>query len=330
MESGFRSEENPSVMLSNSDFVEWLRRRIEERQPTAVARFGDGEKAFLEVDRDDDRSIEFASGKLAKQTGKRASAKVVLEVQRAVTEAFDEADVLGILFDGQIALSEGRLDGPGSKTGLIPLHRDRLAAGRPPAALAYRRLGHAVFDALPGLLTGRPVSAISCRDLAPALEREWGLEDVAVYQTPSQHGARDLDGPYEAAMHGVPIWPDAHDRVREEIAVRERGEVFLVGAGICGKDLCVHVRRQGGIALDMGSALDRIVGKVTRGPWRRAFVLQARGKSVVEIADCLEDEFGKQVDRDKLAELVAREHPRSTGDPFELPWANDAPGSVRK
>jgi hypothetical protein len=40
---------------------------------------------------------------------------------------------------------------------------------------------------------------------------EWGLEDVAVYQVPSQHSARDVDGAYERAMQ-VPIWPDAHDR----------------------------------------------------------------------------------------------------------------------
>ena len=41
---------------------------------------------------------------------------------------------------------------------------------------------------------------------------------------------------------------------------------FLVGAGIFGKDLCIRIRELGGIALDMGSCLDLMAGKVTRGP----------------------------------------------------------------
>ncbi|HEX3174194.1 MAG TPA: hypothetical protein VHQ43_08255 [Solirubrobacterales bacterium] len=316
-------------MLSRVGFTGWLQRRIDERRAAAVVRFGDGEEAFLRVDRNDDRSIEFAGGKLAKQTGVRPSTKTVLEIQRSVVEAFDEADVLGILFQRQRVLSGGRLDGVGSKTGLTALYRDRLASGRRPTALARRRLGHDVFGVLPGLLGGRLVSVISCRDLAPVLERRWGLDGVAVYQVPSQYTTRDLDGPFEAAMHGVPIWPDAHDRVRDEITVREPGEVFLVGAGICGKDLCVHVRRQGGIALDMGSALDRVVGKVTRGPWREAFLLRAQGMSVAEIASSLEERYEKEFDREEISKLIAREQPRSTDDPFELPWTKSTVSSPR-
>lgn len=50
-------------------------------------------------------------------------------------------------------------------------------------------------------------------------------------------------------MHGVRIWPDVHVRLRSELTVREPGEVFLVGAGVFGKDLCVRVRDRGGASL---------------------------------------------------------------------------------
>jgi hypothetical protein len=69
----------------------------------------------------------------------------------------------------------------------------------------------------------------------------------------------------------VPIWPDFYRRLEEEIEVREQGEVFLVGAGLFGKSLCVRIRERGGIALDMGSTLDGIAGKVTRGEGRPTF-----------------------------------------------------------
>ena len=85
---------------------------------------------------------------------------------------------------------------------------------------------------------------------------------------PSQYVMRTVDDEYERALHGIPIWPDVVDRIRDELEVRQRGEVFLVGAGLFGKELCIRVRERGGIALDLGSCLDGMADKVTRGPNR--------------------------------------------------------------
>jgi len=189
---------------------------------------------------------------------------------------------------------------------LTALHAARVTEGRPPVPLASNMLSHRVLDELPHILAGRQVSIIACRDLRPPLEGEWGLDNVAVYQVPSQHDVRDVDGPYEAAMRDMPIWPDTHARLRAELTVRERGEVFLVGAGVFGKDLCIRVRERGGIALDMGSALDSLAGKVTRGPERRAFELYAQGFTVNEIASRLEGIFGVPVESDKVTAAIAQ------------------------
>jgi hypothetical protein len=173
----------------------------------------------------------------------------------------------------------------------------------PAAALASCYLNHEILAALPALLAKRRVSVISCRDVKPVVEEMWDLDDVAVYQMPSHYGVRNVDGAYEAAMHDVPIWPDAHHRVRSELTVRERGEVFLVGAGLFGKDLCIDVRDRGGIALDMGSALDHIAGKLPRDVMRSVFELHAAGMPACDISDYLRAHFGVQVDHERVREF---------------------------
>lgn len=309
--------EDGTVVLSKPGLAHWLGRRVKERARAAVVRFGDGERCLLEADPNDDESMTAAIGKLANETGLQFSPDAVLQVKRAVAEAHDEADVLGIL--AGYTLVEERMNW------LTSLYAERMASGRRPAAMTNCRLHHDVLAMLPGLLAGRRVSVISCRDVKPVLEADWGLEDVAVYQVPSQYMLREVDGDYEAALRGVPIWPDAHTRVSDELTVREPGEVFLVGAGVFGKDLCIRVRERGGLALDLGSALDRVVGKITRGPRRRVLRLRKQGMSVPEIAAKLEDSHGVEIDHEKIRELTEDASPHSVEHPFALAWARARP-----
>jgi hypothetical protein len=141
------------------------------------------------------------------------------------------------------------------------------------AYLVHCLVHHQIFRALGELLRGqRYLSVVSCRDIGPQLKLAHQLRDVTVYQTPSQYVMRSIDGDYEARLHSVAIWPDFYRELRSRIEVRERGEVFLVGAGLFGKELCIHIRDLGGIALDMGSTLDRMAGKETRGANRPDFL----------------------------------------------------------
>ncbi|HEX6688958.1 MAG TPA: hypothetical protein VF085_09880 [Solirubrobacterales bacterium] len=288
-----------TVLMSRDEFVEWLRYRVNKRIPAAIVRFGDSEAQLLAADATQTQSMTVAIDALERETGLSFSPEDALEIGALVALAYDNADVLGIRFrDGAHAGHKMRM------RKLIAHYAARVAAGRPPVPLAHNLLGHQIVDALPALLAGRRVSAISCRDLKPVLEGEWGLDDVAVYQVPSQHLVRDVDGAYEAVMHDVPIWPDAHARIRRELTVRERGEVFLVGAGVFGKDLCISIRDKGGIALDMGSALDRIVGKITRGLKRRLLDLYALGMSMDEIASHGQRLYGTRVDAERISQVV--------------------------
>lgn len=301
MSGGGKGGEAAGNDLGKARFSHWLRHQLGSGAPAAVVRFGDSEARLLTVSPNDAASMNVVGRNLEQQTGLSFSDNDVLEVKMLVAHAFDRADVLGIRFWDRFLAEHKRW-----MRRLATLYEERVAAGRPPVPLAHCLLGHDVLDMLPGLLAGRPVSVVSCRDLKPVLEADWGLDDVAVYQVPSQYRTRIVDGAYEAAMHDIPIWPDAHARLHASLTVRERGEVFLVGAGMLGKDLCIRIRDRGGIALDMGSALDQVAGKLTRGPRRRLLDFYANGMSADRIVSQVQRLYGTQVSRERVyAEIEA-------------------------
>lgn len=60
------------------------------------------------------------------------------------------------------------------------------------------------------------------------------------------------------------IFPSSFDRVQEAIDRPQHGELVLIGAGIPGKAYASTIKRQGGIALDLGGLLDAWDGRATR------------------------------------------------------------------
>lgn len=238
--------------------------RIRRRAPTAVIRFGEGEGRVLAADLQDPASIRVAANKLKRQTGRRYGLDDVLRIRSMLTRAFDRADIVGLR--GSSSFSEehrmwvARIEAA---------FAERIAAGRPPAFVTHCLLNNPLRDNLATLLAGQDrISVISCREIAPVLSDQYGIADVATYQVPSQFIMRGVDDEYEAQLHAVAFWPDFYFELRRRLVVREPGEIFLVGAGILGKELCIRIRELGGIALDMGSCLDGLAGKVTRGGGR--------------------------------------------------------------
>lgn len=313
MVSAVVGEEGSNRDLQTEELAEWLKQRVVSREPTAAVRFGDGEARLLLTREGDRKAVDDMALELQGQAAILFAPEETLQIRRQVSYAFDRADVLGIL-PGKVDLERRRA----WMEKLRGLYDERVAAGRRPVELAPCIFGMELLEDLLELIPGRRMSVVSCRDLKPVLESRWGMEDIVAYQVPSQYARRYVDGAYEAAMHHVPVWPDAHRKVASELTVRERGEVFLVGAGMFGKDLCIEIRDRGGIAIDMGSALDRFAGKVTRGPSRRALDLYASGIPLEQVALRLGRHYGSELDaswiegeieesvRDELPEWQAR------------------------
>jgi tetratricopeptide (TPR) repeat protein len=71
---------------------------------------------------------------------------------------------------------------------------------------------------------------------------------------PTHRAARDVE----------PTYPQAHNRILDELRPPRRGAVYLVAAGLLGKIHCDRIRQLGGIALDVGSIVDAWMGYNTR------------------------------------------------------------------
>jgi hypothetical protein len=237
---------------------------MQEGRPAAAVRFGEGEGRLLAARPDDHESVRIAMKKLRRQTGISMTGADVLAIRELLTGALDRADLVGIRgsesFSDEHLLWVERVE---------RAFEESVARGRGPVHVSHCLFNNDLRDALPELLAGQEsVGVVSCRDLEPVLRDRFGVPEPRVYQVPSQYIMRRVDDPYEAALHDVPIWPAFYRRLREEIRVSRPGEVFLVGAGVFGKDLCVRIKELGGIALDLGSCLDGLAGKVTRGQRR--------------------------------------------------------------
>jgi hypothetical protein len=257
--------ENGSIELSRKQTIRMVKRWIADRTPVAVVRFGEGEGRLLAADPADPLSERVAIRKLRRQTGLNFSPEEMFKVKALVMNAFDEADVLGFRISPSFP-DEHREWGER----IAEIYADRVALGKKPAYLAHCLLNNDLYNALPTLLKEqRQLSVVSCRDIRSTLEVDYGATDVVVYQLPSQHAVRDVDGAYEAPLHDVPIWPNFYRELRASLTVRRRGEIYLVGAGLFGKELCIRIRELGGIALDMGSTLDGMARKATRGKRRQ-------------------------------------------------------------
>jgi hypothetical protein len=66
-------------------------------------------------------------------------------------------------------------------------------------------------------------------------------------------------------------YPDRFDELLDDIQIRFPGQVFMVGAGICGKVYCHEIAQRGGIGIDIGAACDAWLGIASR-----PLVLQSR------------------------------------------------------
>lgn len=105
-------------------------------------------------------------------------------------------------------------------------------------------------------------SLITCHHkLAEILATRYGVEVADVHLIPSERRhALAFDHP-RFGRH----YPEVFESLREKLAMTGRGQVFLVAAGMLGKIYCTWIKDAGGIAIDVGSAVDFWCGYETRG-----------------------------------------------------------------
>ena len=110
-------------------------------------------------------------------------------------------------------------------------------------------------------------SVIGCHpSIGQVLEDKHGLQVRKMYPIPTEYKYAQLFGYTRQQEHDH--YPHFFKKIGEELNVAYEGEVFLVAAGFLGKFYCHLIKQKGGIALDVGSAMDYWLDFKTR-VWTR-------------------------------------------------------------
>jgi len=98
---------------------------------------------------------------------------------------------------------------------------------------------------------------ITCHNhLADFIQQRFGIDTVVVHNVPAEARFENLFGQESDNSH----FPDVFDALRKTIPTIAEGKLFFVGAGFLGKMYCDLIKHHGGIALDIGSMMDRWAG----------------------------------------------------------------------
>jgi len=109
----------------------------------------------------------------------------------------------------------------------------------------------------------KDLTVITCHPGIPKFFKEnMGIGRVEFIPVPGE--------PSRAHLHGREVakgshFPDGLEKVKTCIRRRDwAGKVCLIGAGVLGKLYALEIKRLGGIAIDVGSLMDKWMGKKTR------------------------------------------------------------------
>ncbi|AZO32318.1 hypothetical protein [Mesorhizobium sp. M1B.F.Ca.ET.045.04.1.1] len=147
---------------------------------------------------------------------------------------------------------------------LFGLHQwsiDSIPVGRPvcsswiPYDLALRHFWERL------IVYAKSVTLIHCSPSLPDQLRQVLGVQVEHIRIPDMAAHRDRWPDDDGAES---IYPDSYNRVQRTIDVPQHGRLVLIGAGIPGKAYAATIKRQGGIALDLGGLLDAWDGRATR------------------------------------------------------------------
>ncbi len=254
---------------------------IDGRTPAAAIRLGDGEGVLLSGRAGRDQACY---DYCVSHFGPAATPADLKQLRDTLQEAVASADVIGIrpdmvsgvlpsrdhdlpddqfleAFRGIFALrpAEHRLiDSTGARR-LGLLHDFFCRQELPPAAVITSAWCHFAWSAS-GLLarwmgSAARIGLITNRPALAELLRSHGKQ-VDLYRVPDKFCDR--------RPGWTPHFPNRYARLRDELDVRYRGQVFLVGAGICGKAYCHWIKQRGGIGIDVGSVYDAWLGLASR------------------------------------------------------------------
>lgn len=264
-------------VLDCSAVVQRIAAALDRREPMSMIRLGDGEGIYLQISLADEAEFGhlYDRGRAEfhriwySAAGLLKSGAFINEIFR-VQAAYENADCLSILNTVGIKneYATGSTRGVPAMNNLTRfLHRLRQQpGGLRNLCVANINRDMLLSGELAGLIRGRGfVGLVSCyADLPRRLMQAFDIASVALVQTYGENAARlSLIGETDVPDPGRSFLESHQELCRRFHDVRA-GELYLVAAGIFGKIYCDLIKRQGGIAVDIGSVADIWMGVGTR------------------------------------------------------------------
>lgn len=264
-------------LLTCSDVMRKIAEALDRRQPMSMIRLGDGEGIYLQISLADEAEFGHLYDRGRAEfhriwysgTDLLASSVFIKEMFR-VQAAYENADCLSIL--NTVGLRHEYATG--STRGMPAMNN----LGRFLKKLRHQtgtvrdvcvaNIGRTMLlsGELADLMRGRAfVGLVSCyEDLPLRLMQALDIGAVELIQTYGENLARvSMLGEKEVPEPGQRFLA-SHQEVCHRFAEVRAGELYLVAAGIFGKIYCDLIKRQGGVAVDIGSVADIWMGVSTR------------------------------------------------------------------
>lgn len=263
-------------LLDTDQLSRFLDERISQARATSVIRLGDGEGMLLSRPTPDEPVLWDS---VIEHFGPQITVEETDTLADLLTSAIESADVVGIRndiinvefdaknftldptefssrFHASFHLRNSEQNIAYDEGGLRIAHLHRFLSKQPFAlatkfssAWSHFHLSHSrkLIDIIN---TQHSIGVIFSKDeLAKQIENLLGTQ-VTFYAVPEVYSVAEQHGSGE--IH----FPHVFEKVMRNFEVDYPGQIFLVGAGICGKIYCERIRELGGIALDIGSVCD--------------------------------------------------------------------------
>jgi hypothetical protein len=241
--------------VTSRDVPDLVRGAIKRKAPFLLTRFGHCESRLLNYETGSDRAEVNRSLNL--QLGQYDfSDEQVLQMAEGVRNAFRHSDVLGTHVPEGFKTIRPQLDALLRNIKAVADKRDlwpqdyQLCSPRIHLDLIRDGAIDAMFRQADDILL------VSCRDLAPALERKY-RKPFRQIRVPQEARTRDIALETRDMAH----FPGAFKLIRDEIRdLAVPGQLVLCGAGFLGKTYCLDAFRQGAVVVDIGSVFDILAG----------------------------------------------------------------------
>lgn len=252
------SEKNP--FKCTEELFELLSSVIEKKKPFSMVRLGDGEGRILAYPKLFDKEVfvnqvltyQFGSGvieTLKKEFGQDYISASMLTLQKLVTDAISNADVVG-------APSWLHFRANVDKSNIIAQAAQAVCLDKVTQLCSSNIpiFDHFIFK--PFNVDGyfkkllEPVASItviSHTDMSQKIEQHFNLQKSLHIKIPGHQSFMKSN-----EFH----FPSVYKNIVNNINVQNEGDIYFVAAGYLGKHYCDSVKKKGGIAIDIGSIFD--------------------------------------------------------------------------